>query len=493
MRDLLNRGLRYTTQIACAALSVVAMVSCDQIIGGTAEGPPETPPTGDPHGPEDPDPPDRPPATPRLFLSSNRILDRTYPVGLEIAPVTLPRVLGGIAAEYSLSPHIPGLAFDPSTRSISGSPTDIGEYAMMYTAVTAAESKSITFHYRVVGIGTTEADAAQLVHASPLRGVLPSEDKVHVFKVVVDRPGDLVVAADPRADFKYNDVIRVHIEGYGTERELSVENAAPGTYYVHVVRNFRSPLELSYNVVAWLVPPAEDSDDFDIEVRYVGDNDPSIEHLILMDQAADYWSRTLGESENTHWYGVRSSDIACGAADLPFGDFIDDVVVHFSVNDVGPRGRAGWCARRDSYLPHASGVTIRPDVFSLDVYQHELAHALGFSRLIYEDMGLIVDLPSSSQEPPYPDTHFIGRRAIEEFNAAGGESYTGAKVPVDYYSPTSHWRDSVFGCEIMSYGACYGRKPPISRITLAVFEDIGYTVDYSLADPYRLPDMDSYS
>ena len=38
-------------------------------------------------------------------------------------------------------------------------------------------------------------------------------------------------------------------------------------------------------------------------------------------------------------------------------------------------------------------------------------------------LGLVVNLPSRSQSPPYPDTHFIGRRAIEEFNAAGGESY----------------------------------------------------------------------
>ena len=376
--------------------------------------------------------------------------------------VTLPEAHGGSAAEYNLTPSVPGLTFDPSTRAISGTPTATGEYAMTYTAATAAASKSITFHYRVVEIGTTEASAAQLVHASPLRGVLPSGVAAHVFRVVVDRPGDLVVAADPYATDEYAASL-VQIAGYGSSGvSASVENAAAGTYFVHVSQRSGSG-PLRYHVAAWLVPLTEDDDNLDIDVRYVGPVRPSADHHRLMQEAANYWSRALGDTPNMRAHGVARSNIDCrfGVNYLQFGEFIDDIIIFFAIEDVRPSaGRAGSCARRrDSHLPYASRIRIDPTArFELDLYQHEMAHALGFSDGTWERMSLIADPPSESQSPPYPDTHFIGPRAIEEFNAAGGERYTSAKVPVQNDEPGSHWRESVFGCELMSYGRCHGRN-----------------------------------
>ena len=38
-----------------------------------------------------------------------------------------------------------------------------------------------------------------------------------------------------------------------------------------------------------------------------------------------------------------------------------------------------------------------------------------------------------------------------------------------------------------------GQVNPLSRLTVAAFEDLGYEVDYAAADPYRnlLPDQDA--
>jgi hypothetical protein len=429
-----------------------------------------------------------------LFLASNSVLDRTFPVGLEIVTVTLPEAFGSSAVEYSLSTSIPGLTFDSGTREISGTPTAVGEYAMTYTASTAADSRTIAFHYRVVEIGTTEESASELVHASPLRGVLPSGVAAHVFRVVVDRPGDLVVAADPYTTDDY-DASRVQI-GDESGRSVSVENAAAGTYFVHVRRRYGSGSDpLRYHVAAWLVPLVEDGDNLNIDVRYVGPTKPNTDHYLLMQQASDYWSRVLGDTPNMQSQGVARSDIDCRFDfdfNLQFGEFIDDIIIFFAIEDIRPAaGRAGSCIRRpDSHLPYASRVRIDPTArFWPNLYKHEVGHALGFSDGSWERMGLIVDAPSESQSPPYPDTHYIGPRAIEEFNAAGGERYTGAKVPVQNDDPGGHWRESVFGCELMSSSPrrCSGDLRPTSRITLAVFEDMGYPVDYSLADPYRLP------
>ena len=60
--------------------------------------------------------------------------DRTYTVGTAIEALTLPGGSGGNGAlTYSLSPSVPGLSFDASTRRLTGTPSMAGAYAMLYT------------------------------------------------------------------------------------------------------------------------------------------------------------------------------------------------------------------------------------------------------------------------------------------------------------------------------------------------------------------------
>ena len=69
--------------------------------------------------------------------------------------------------------------------------------------------------------------------------------------------------------------------------------------------------------------------------------------------------------------------------------------------------------------------------------------------------------------------------AIEAFDAAGGTDYTGAKVPVTFRRG-GHWR---FRGELMSpFGGS-----ALSAITVQALADLGYVVDVSQADPFRLP------
>ena len=63
-------------------------------------------------------------------------------------------------------------------------------------------------------------------------------------------------------------------------------------------------------------------------------------------------------------------------------------------------------------------------------------------------------LHDSSRDTPGADTHFEGERAIAAFVAAGGANYLGARVPVENDpnggTMDDHWRESVFGTELMS-------------------------------------------
>jgi hypothetical protein len=116
---------------------------------------------------------------------------------------------------------------------------------------------------------------------------------------------------------------------------------------------------------------------------------------------------------------------------------------------------------------------------------HEMGHALGFGntwpikRLIYN---------ANTSNPL-----FMGRQAIAEYSALTG--INSGSVPVENQgggvTRNLHWRDSIFGIELMS-GFTIGSAAPISRVTIASFRDLGYVVNINAADHYRLPSRDEF-
>ncbi len=83
--------------------------------------------------------------------------DRTYAVGQAIAALPLPAATGGDGAlTYALDPDVPGLAFDQATRTLSGTPTLAGTYAMTYTVMDAdgntdaGDADTLTFTLHVI-------------------------------------------------------------------------------------------------------------------------------------------------------------------------------------------------------------------------------------------------------------------------------------------------------------------------------------------------------
>ena len=52
----------------------------------------------------------------------------------------------------------------------------------------------------------------------------------------------------------------------------------------------------------------------------------------------------------------------------------------------------------------------------------------------------------------------------------------------------SHWRESVFKNELMS-GFIAAPNNPLSKVTVASLQDLGYQVDMSAAEAFTLPDL----
>ena len=68
------------------------------------------------------------------FASDASIDDQVYQEGTQMTAATLPEATGGNGAlTYSLSPDVPGLSLELSTRTLSGTPTATGVYTMTYT------------------------------------------------------------------------------------------------------------------------------------------------------------------------------------------------------------------------------------------------------------------------------------------------------------------------------------------------------------------------
>ena len=90
------------------------------------------------------------------------------------------------------------------------------------------------------------------------------------------------------------------------------------------------------------------------------------------------------------------------------------------------------------------------------------------------------------------DPRFIGPQATSEYNALFGVAESGVPVeglPSGPGSADSHWRESVFGNEIMTPALGSGTTFPLSRVTIAALADMGYEVDMSQADAYS-PSVD---
>ena len=170
-----------------------------------------------------------------------------------------------------------------------------------------------------------------------------------------------------------------------------------------------------------------------------------------------------------------------------------DKFVLFIETKVTPNvyGLGGPCDLRDgSFLPIYGGISLNPEMLTNDVDMlyttiHEVLHALG--------VGSLWKTPNRISLSGQQDTRnlseqvdgkwfYIAPKALAEYKALGGKDAT---IPLD--PDQAHWLGEVFCTEIVSGGPDAGVPNPVSRLTLASLEDLGYSVDYTAADDYTLP------
>jgi len=242
-----------------------------------------------------------------------------------------------------------------------------------------------------------------------------------------------------------------------------------------------------------LTATAAASDEFNVQVSFCGSPTPS-QQQAFADAEARWEGLIIGDLPNA-FLSAAAGD--CGENSPPINGIIDDLVILASVEPIdGPGAILGQAApcyiRTAGNLPilglmrfdEADIEAIEAEGLLSDVIVHEMGHILGFGT-VWVDLGLLADPTSGGGTDP----HFTGQQALTAFNSVGGAGYTAsAKVPVEDTggpgTPDSHWRESVFGNELMT--GFVDPQNPLSRVTVASLDDLGYLVNLSGADSYTL-------
>lgn len=184
----------------------------------------------------------------------------------------------------------------------------------------------------------------------------------------------------------------------------------------------------------------------------------------------------------------------CGVQGAALAETVDDVIIYASVAPIDGSGRvlasAGPCIQRTQSRFPVIGIMRfdSEDIADLvsngrlaPIVLHEMLHVLGFGSLWRDWL-----VGSGTQDP-----RFTGRLAGAECIVAGGLGQCGdGRVPVENVGGSGtaevHWRESVFDREVMTGYAEVTADMPLSLITLASLEDLGYSINRLAADPFRI-------
>ena len=240
-------------------------------------------------------------------------------------------------------------------------------------------------------------------------------------------------------------------------------------------------------------PPASS---FHIDVRFVTGTTPTDAEQAAFDAAAARWSTLILKGGAP--YPINEVSDGCG--DIR-GETVSGLVIFADLKVIdGPGkilGSSAPCILRDQgYLPaqgymefdSADLATLEANGQLGQVILHEMGHVLGFGSIwqVAPGNGLPSIMLLDRSDPN--DPVFRGPASLAAlFGLAGPTGFLGTAVPVENTggdgTAYAHWRESVFGSELMT-GWLNAGSNPLSALTIAQFRDLGYVVNDALADGY---------
>ncbi|HJQ19422.1 MAG TPA: leishmanolysin-related zinc metalloendopeptidase [Gemmatimonadaceae bacterium] len=274
---------------------------------------------------------------------------------------------------------------------------------------------------------------------------------------------------------------------FGKSAEPQVITASAGTGTDAVSVNIQGTVTTAYK----------------IEVRFFGTPMTADQQALFTKAAQRIMGIVTGDVIDADATG-QNFDLATAcnvSGQPPFNELVDDIIIYASIRDIDGPGKilaqAGPCLTRDAGTPQnpmpmpavgdmsfdAADIAAVTGAGSLqEVITHEMMHVLGFG-VFWDDRG---DLQGAGTADP----RFTGPAAVQACKDVGGTINCAVSVPVENTGGSgtadSHWRESVFGNELMT-GFIDHSPNPLSKVTVGSLADLGYVVNNADFDTFQLP------
>lgn len=227
-----------------------------------------------------------------------------------------------------------------------------------------------------------------------------------------------------------------------------------------------------------LAPP-DPPPTYRIKLHGVNGTPPEVQ--IALRRARDRWGQVLGPTDpaplrSDRIYGIQVDStadlhirIAMDRIDGPIRPGIPNILAH-----AGPMTYPRPAGTPHATIPMIGRLTIDSEDVDFmaargileDVLLHEIGHVLGIGTL-WPHVGLT------------SGGYFIDGRTAAAYRDAGGEG----NVPV----APGHWSEESLGTELMTPSVCLISNP-LSLVTIRSLVALGYEVNESAADPWRVTD-----
>jgi len=233
---------------------------------------------------------------------------------------------------------------------------------------------------------------------------------------------------------------------------------------------------------------------YTIDVRFWGPAMTADQQALFTNAAARIRAIVVGSLPLVD--GTGADPAVCGVSGQPvLSEIIPGVIIYASVQPIDGPGltlaQAGPCYTRSAGDLRTVIGSMQFDVADLnslsnggslqDVITHEMLHVLGVGTF-WNAEGLLTGYNTAA-------VAYTGAGGLSGCIATGGTTSCATAVPVENTGGAgtfnSHWRESIFGSELMT-GYANAGPMPLSVITVRSLADIGYTVNTAGADPYSI-------
>jgi hypothetical protein len=230
--------------------------------------------------------------------------------------------------------------------------------------------------------------------------------------------------------------------------------------------------------------------ELEIDIRFFGETLTPDQRALYTDAIARIRAAVVGPLGTADLSGVGPAP--CGISELPAPTGTTNGIVIYAgakfLDGVdGALGYGGICNARSATDPRTAIGLIVMDMADINstprdmpiVALHELFHVLGFGY--WQQRGLLTGYNTLS-------VAYTGAGGVAGCKAIGGVQTCASAVPVQNVveaGANAHWRDQVFGTELMT--ASFKISPLLSVMTIRSLEDLGYVVNPLAADAYLIP------